>query len=224
MQSLRLAQSDVILLCDIFQTRLRANYKLQHMRAYHLFATHYNMQDQFCVFAWEVYREWSLADQAHVLALLLQTIDGNGFFFVEQEVQKKKRILSEISSEDGPGKTQRKAFWVGQKEVQGAALLTRARQECKNITGSTDPQELSQVLAEIDQFTLAVEMALSNDVCPAYAIALQLHRKKDTDRAIGYIERLKAQECVSLARNLAALEIQIPSELVQKMISLGLFT
>lgn len=49
------------------------------------------------------------------------------------------------------------------------------------MTISHDPQYLSRVLAELGHVDLAVELALSNDFSPAFAIATTLDKIKKRD-------------------------------------------
>ena len=89
----------------------------------------YNMQDRFSIFAWEQYHKWNLKDQYEILELLLQTIHGNQFYYVEgnEQISGKKRNASEMSSEDGTQPRKKQAFTVTHKVVRAAATLVKAR-------------------------------------------------------------------------------------------------
>lgn len=50
-------------------------------------------------------------------------------------------------------------------------FLVKARLICKDIILSTDPDLLSKVLSEKGLFNLAVDLAILNNVSPAYALA-----------------------------------------------------
>jgi hypothetical protein len=69
---------------------------------------------------------------------LLETIQGNQFYFVEgqESISGKKRSASEISSEDGQPLRRKQAFIVDHKTVRAAATLVKARLLCKDTTTS----------------------------------------------------------------------------------------
>lgn len=48
--------------------------------------------------------------------------------------------------------------------------MVKARNICKEITLSTDPALLSKVLSEKGMYNLAADLAILNDLSPAYAL------------------------------------------------------
>ena len=85
-------------------------------------------------------------------------------------------------SEFNSGKLQR----VDQRRVLSVLLLCQARLVClsnglPSAALKDSALQLSKILVELDQSDLAVELALSNDVSPAFAIASNLDKLKNFD-------------------------------------------
>ena len=104
---------------------------------------------------------------------------------------------------------------------------------------SDDPLKISKVLGELNQSDLAIELAMANDVSPAFAIASYLYTQKKQDIREGedaeedemrqahinlalerYLERIKAEHLGELAQYLIALEIDFSPSLKRQLIQM----
>ena len=132
---------------------------------------------------------------------------------------------------------------VDSQRLMGVLLLCRARLHClrQHMTSasySEDPLQISKVLVELDQPDLAIELALSNKVSPAFAIATQLDKLKNMDIRDGedeeedrmrqdkindtvdrYLLRVKPEHLGELAQYLIALRITFSPSLKRRLIA-----
>ena len=94
---------------------------------------------------------------------------------------------------------QPQAFTVNLKTVRAAATLVKARLLSQDITTSQDVELLTKVLSELGHYNLAADLALTHDKSPAYALAMLVYQKKDTDEALRYLPLMSGKQCLELA-------------------------
>lgn len=120
-------------------------------------------------------------------------------------------------------------------------MICKAKLYCQkhmpSAAMSNDVGYLSKVLAELDQIDQAVELALSNDVSPAFAIATKLDKLQNQDIRDGedeeedqmrqakiddtvsrYLKRVKVEHLGELAQYLVSLRVSFSEELTEKLI------
>lgn len=94
--------------------------------------------------------------------------------------------------------------------------MSMAKLKCRELVTSNDPKFLSQVLAEMGEYTLAIDLALAHKISPAYALC-ELYRHSDDKLEINkYYGLLDAHECIDFVRWIVSLKsggdtmIQVP--------------
>lgn len=82
------------------------------------------------------------------------------------------------------------------------------------MTTTDDPVLLHKVLAELEHYSIAVDLALSHNLSPAYALAHMIHHsKRDSEDALRFLPKLKGYDVFELARNLIAFEVEVPEQI-----------
>lgn len=66
-------------------------------------------------------------------------------------------------------------------------MLVKARLISSHILTTSNVIELVEILSELGHFDLAIQLAISHDESPAYALCMLLRKEKDVDEVSRYI-------------------------------------
>jgi len=98
-------------------------------------------------------------------------------------------------------------------------MLAKAKLECKDLITTNDTALLSKVLSETGNHSLAIDLALSNNLTPAYALT-RLYNI-DKEEAATYLSALKPIHSLDLAQNLIACQMDLPQATCDQLIATG---